>query len=143
METLPSSVHSTSRTIRYHEEVFLGALRMQDHDGVAEMLDSKFRAVGIFGTVYDKKEYLHQAIVRTEFRSIQLRHINVIEETGFAFSISEVEADVTLNSAVIKGLFRVTRAWVQRAASWKMLSLHITDSRLGESWDKTNQVSNR
>lgn len=110
---------------------------MQDHAGILEMLDSKFKGIGIFGTVYDKFSFVNDSVRKTQFRNVQLRKIGIVEEAGFSLSVTDVEVDVTLDSTIISGMLRISRTWVQRGSSWKMLSFHLTDTRLGRAWDKT------
>ena len=89
------------------------------------MLDSKFRGIGVFGAVYDKFNFVNESVRKTQFRNVQLRKIAIVEEAGFSLSVTDVEVDVTLDSTIIIGMLRISRTWVQRGQSWKMLSFHL------------------
>ncbi|RYZ73554.1 MAG: nuclear transport factor 2 family protein [Proteobacteria bacterium] len=138
---LPFFESPITKKVRELEESFLSALEKRDEDLVASFLDVRFRGVGVFGTVYDKGEFLSESFRKTEFRRVQLSSVRVTEEMGFANSITEVEVDVTLASSVIKGKLVITRTWVARGENWKMLSFHLTDSRLGQSWKNTSKAA--
>ncbi|RYZ76296.1 MAG: nuclear transport factor 2 family protein [Proteobacteria bacterium] len=140
MEILPHSQLTLSYVIRLHEEAFLKALLERDEAKIIDMLDVRFCGIGVYGALYNRSEFIQESFRKTSFRDVRLHSIRVTDEGNFANSITEVKVDVTLGHSIINGALVISRTWVQRGDTWKMLSFHLTDSRLGSAWKGAEQA---
>ena len=116
------------------ETLFLLALKSKDHAAAAEMVDDRFIGVGVLGLPYNKELLLDLIQTTGNFEILDLMDVTVIRESGFAVTISEVNAKYWFNRVYTSGLIRITRVWVERPAGWKMLSYQCVEAQKGESW---------
>jgi hypothetical protein len=116
------------------ETLYLLALRGKDIATLGEMTDDRFIGVGILGLPYGKEEMLRLIETTATYEMMDLIDVTVIRETGFAITISEVNAKFWFNRVYTSGLIRITRVWVERPTGWKILSYQVIGAQKAESW---------
>jgi hypothetical protein len=131
-DSLPSQ---TKAQIEQLEALAVQAFRDQDMSVIDGLHDDLCVGVGLLGAEYSKAEFM-SAFAALTVESINVVSTKTVLENGFAVVLSNWDVNLTFGPAVIDGRARVTRTWVKRGNTWKIISFHFSDARLAKKWEQ-------
>ncbi len=134
-ETLP--VSPSTSLFEGLEHRLLNAFKNRDIKTVEALVDSKCFGVGVGGREYSRKDFIQDMFADVVVRTFAVTEVRATIEKGFCTALANWEVDMSIDAFILKGSARVTRTWVERNDGWKLLSFHMSDARLANSWDKT------
>lgn len=129
--TLTPIEASTLQAVREMEQVRIAAIRSNNADVMAQILDDKFIFINSDGRIYGKVEYI---------KSVRSRELKYFTDVDLTESDYRVDADLVILAGMMLGHahlqgeqqvfhLRNMRMWRSRGSAWKLMAWQASEVR--------------